>query len=156
MKLATLCYVRHNGHTLMMYRNKKKADIHLGKWNGLGGKFAPGETPEECVCREVREESGLRITNPHLRGFLTFPKFSAGEDWYVFVFTAEEFNGELHTSSEGELKWIPNKKLLDLNLWEGDQYFLPLLESNLFFSGKFIYRNGSLVEFHVSNYECPG
>jgi len=155
MKLATLCYVRHNGKTLMMYRNKKKGDMHRGKWNGLGGKFSSGETPEECVIREVQEESGLRITNPRLRGFLTFPDFSGGEDWYVFVFTAEKFEGKLRTSSEGVLKWISNEKLLELRLWEGDQHFLPLLDSNNYFSGKFIYRDGLLVDFHISKYNCP-
>ena len=73
--LATLCYVRHSGRTLMLHRIKKEKDMHEGKWNGLGGKMLDGETPEECVIREVREESGLTIKNPKLRGILTFPKF---------------------------------------------------------------------------------
>jgi 8-oxo-dGTP diphosphatase len=153
MKLATLCYVRHEGNTLMIHRNKRIDDMHLGKWNGLGGKFTPGETPEECVIREVEEESGLKIKNPQLHGFLTFPKFSAGEDWYVFVFTAQEFEGKLSQSEEGELRWIPDKKLFDLNLWDGDKYFLPLLNTNKHFSGKFIYRKGSLIDYSISIYE---
>jgi len=149
MKLATLCYLKKNGETLMLYRNKKKSDIHKGKWNGLGGKFNPGETPEECVIREVYEESGLHIKNPRLCGFLTFPQFSAGEDWYVFVFTATDFSGNLSLSSEGELSWIADNELLNLNLWTGDQYFLPLLDSGTYFSGKFIYRDGELIEYNL-------
>ena len=106
----------------MVYRNKKPNDIHRGKWNGLGGKFESGESPEECVTREVLEESGLQIHNPKLHGLLMFPNFK-GDDWYVFVFTACEFNGELIDSPEGKLEWIPDKKLTSLNLWESDQIF---------------------------------
>ena len=127
MILATLCYIKHDGHTLMVYRNKKPNDMHAGKWNGLGGKFEPGESPEECVIREVREESGLEILNPMLHGLLMFPKFK-GDDWYVFVFTASEFSGELIDSPEGKLEWIPDEKLNSLNVWESDQIFFPWLE----------------------------
>jgi GPH family glycoside/pentoside/hexuronide:cation symporter len=94
MILATLCYIQHAGQTLMIHRIKRADDIHLGKWNGLGGKFEPGESPEECVIREVREESGLELRQPRLCGLLMFPGFK-GNDWYVFVFTAREFSGEL-------------------------------------------------------------
>ena len=85
--------------------------IHEGKWNGLGGKFEAGETPEECVRRELQEESGLVIQNPRLYGLLVFPKFKAN-DWYVFVYTASDFTGELIDSPEGRLEWIPMKKSL--------------------------------------------
>jgi 8-oxo-dGTP diphosphatase len=146
MKLATLCYIRRNHQTLMMHRIKKKNDIHQDKWNGLGGKFNQGETPEECVIREIAEESGLHIKDPTLKGFLTFPEFSAGEDWYVFVFVARTFDGELVDSNEGNLEWIDNDKLLELPLWEGDRHFLKYLDEDVFFSGKFIYKNGSLVD----------
>ena len=115
MLLATLCYLKRDGHTLMVYRNKKANDIHKGKWNGLGGKFEAGESPEECVHREILEESGLSIRNPKLCGLLMFPNFK-GEDWYVFVFTANDFTGELIESPEGRLEWIPDDQLLDLNL----------------------------------------
>jgi 8-oxo-dGTP diphosphatase len=150
MKLATLCYVRHDSKTLMLHRVKKEDDIHQDKWNGLGGKFEPGETPEECVIREVEEESGLRLENPLLKGVLTFPEFSAGEDWYVFVFVASQFNGNLTESSEGILEWIDDNQLLDLNLWEGDQYFIKWLDKNVFFSGKFIYKNNQLLDHHMT------
>jgi len=149
MKLATLCYVRQSGKTLMVHRIKKENDIHTGKWNGLGGKFEPGETPEECVRREVFEESGLRVVNPHLKGFLTFPDFANDEDWYAFVFVAKEFEGELIESREGVLKWIDDNELLGLNLWEGDIVFLPLLDEPGFFSGKFAYEQGRLVSHNM-------
>ena len=152
MKLATLCYVRHAGKTLMIHRVKKENDIHEGKWNGLGGKFQPGETPEECVFREVYEESGLIIHQPELRGILTFPNFARDEDWYAFVFVARQFEGELIDSAEGNLKWISDEDLLTLNLWEGDLFFLPYLDQAGFFSGKFVYQNGRLVEHSMLVY----
>jgi 8-oxo-dGTP diphosphatase len=149
---ATLCYVRRGGETLMLHRNKKKGDIHLGKWNGLGGKLEPGESPEDCVVREVREESGLDILEPRLRGILTFPAFKDGEDWLVFVYTAERFEGELGDCPEGTLEWVPNAKLLSLLLWEGDQVFLPWLDGKRFFSAKFVYRDGRLAGHDASFY----
>ncbi len=136
----------------MLFRNKKKNDLHEGKWNGLGGKFEPGETPEECVVREVKEESGLLIKNPSLRGLVTFPMFDGKKDWYVFLFTAYKFEGKLVDSCEGELEWIPNDKLLDLNLWEGDRIFIPWLFQNKFFSAKFEYENGKFVRHSVEFY----
>mgnify|MGYP003377192534 CR=1 FL=1 len=104
--------------TLMLHRIKRANDMHQGKWNGLGGKFEPGESPEACAIREVYEESGLRIRRPELRGILTFPDFRAGEDWYAFVFVAQDFHGELIDSAEGVLQWIDDADLLDLPLWE--------------------------------------
>ena len=138
MILATLCYVKRDGHTLMVHRNKKASDIHEGKWNGLGGKFEAGEMPEECVVREILEESGLSLQNPKLCGLLMFPNFK-GNDWYVFVFTATEFSGELIDSPEGKLEWIPDEKILDLELWESDHIFMPWIREGKFFSAKFEY-----------------
>jgi len=152
MKLATLCYLRKDGKTLMIHRVKKQNDVHQGKWNGLGGKFEPGETPEECVRREVFEEAGLQVKRLHLKGFLTFPLFANNEDWYAFVFVCDEFEGEIADSLEGNLAWIENDKLLELPLWEGDRLFLPLLDQPVFFSGKFVYQNGKLVEHHITRY----
>ena len=148
MILATLCYIKHDGHTLMVHRNKKPNDMHAGKWNGLGGKFEAGESPEECVIREVREESGLQIRKPKLNGLLMFPDFK-GADWYVFVFTAHEFNGELIDSPEGRLEWILDEKLTSLNLWESDHIFFPWLEKDKFFSAKFIYREDEMQGYEV-------
>lgn len=150
MKLATLCYVKRDGQTLMIYRNKKPNDMHKGKWNGLGGKFEPGETPEACAIREIYEESGLRVVEPELRGFLTFPAFSDDEDWYAFVFVATEFTGQLIDSPEGDLHWIDDDKVLDLNLWPGDRIFLKWLTQDSFFSGRFDYDDGNLVHHEVA------
>ncbi len=151
MILATLCYLKHDNHTLMLHRIKRSGDIHAGKWNGLGGKFEQGESPEECVIREVREESGLEIVSPRLCGLLMFPAFKS-EDWYVFVFTAEEFSGELHENEEGFLKWIPDAELESLSLWPSDHIFLPWLREEKFFSAKFVYEGdrmeGYTVQFH--------
>lgn len=152
MICATLCYVQSNGKTLMLHRTKKDKDIHEGKWNGLGGKMEPGETPEECVIREVKEESGLRLKNPGLRGILTFPGFDGENDWVVFLFVANDFSGKTVESDEGSLGWIPNKDLTALPLWEGDKYFLEWLEQKRFFSAKFVYRNGRLKEHSVIFY----
>jgi 8-oxo-dGTP diphosphatase len=152
MKLATLCYVRKEGHTLMIHRVKKENDIHIGKWNGLGGKFEPGESPEDCVIREVLEESGLRIRNPSIKGFLSFPNFAYNEDWYAFVFIADNYEGDLIEPPEGNLRWVRNDELLKLNLWEGDLFFLPWLDRPGFFSAKFSYENGKLVDHEVSFY----
>ena len=122
MKLATLLYVMKDDKTLMLYRNKRKKDYHEGKWNGLGGKFELGESPEECAIRELEEESGLIAKNLILKGHLTFPMFDGVDDWYVFVFIIDKFDGELIESEEGELRWIPNKELKDLNLWGAIKY----------------------------------
>ena len=149
MILATLCYIKKEGQTLMVYRNKKPNDMHAGKWNGLGGKFEPGESPEDCIIREVREESGLEIRNPQMRGLLMFPSFK-GDDWYVFVFTATEFEGNLIDSPEGKLEWIPNENLTALNLWESDHIFFPWLECGRLFSAKFIYDGDQMQSYDVS------
>jgi len=149
MKLATLCYLKRGGKTLMLHRTKKENDIHRDKWNGLGGKFLPGETPEECVIREICEESGYLIKNPQLKGILTFPNFNKNEDWYVFVFVATDFEGQEIISSEGHLQWIEDGALSTLPLWEGDIYFLEMLSQPVFFSGKFIYQQGRLIDHQL-------
>ncbi|MDD5303541.1 MAG: 8-oxo-dGTP diphosphatase [Elusimicrobia bacterium] len=149
---ATLCYVRSGGRTLMMHRNKKEGDVHRGKWNGLGGKLDAGESPDECVIREIREESGLTLLDPRLRGVLTFPAFKGGEDWLVFVYTATRFEGTLGVCSEGDLEWVDDARLAGLPLWEGDLIFLPWLEQERFFSGKFTYLDGRLVSHEASFY----
>ena len=154
MKLATLCYVKNREEktTLMLHRTKKENDVHEGKWNGLGGKFERSETPEECVIREIKEESGLTIVDPKLKGFLTFPLFDGVHDWYVFVFVAEKFTGELIDSDEGKLEWIADEKLSQLNLWDGDQIFMEWMAKDKFFSAKFYYENKKLVRYDVSFY----
>jgi len=152
MILATLCYVQKNGKTLMMHRTKRDRDIHQGKWNGLGGKMHAHETPEACVIREVKEESGLTLYRPRLRGVLTFPDFDGKQDWYAFLFTANEYEGELIECDEGHLEWIEDDKLGGLPLWEGDYLFFEWLKKGLFFSAKFVYREGKLQEHSVCFY----
>jgi 8-oxo-dGTP diphosphatase len=151
MILASLCYLQHEGHTLMLHRTKWADDMHAGKWNGLGGKFEPGESPEECVRREVREESGLEIHHPHLCGLLMFPAFK-GEDWYVFVFTAQEFSGELLENEEGYLKWIPDAGVESLPLWPSDHIFLPWIRQGKFFSARFVYAGEEMKDYSVAFY----
>lgn len=152
MKVATLCYVRRPGQTLMIHRVKKENDMHQGKWNGLGGKLEPGETPEECAVREIREESGLQVTNLVFKGMITFPAFAEEEDWYTFIFVADQFDGELVESDEGYLKWVDDEILSELELWEGDRVFLPWLNQPGFFSGKFIYQEGRFIDYDVHVY----
>ncbi len=152
VQLATLCYVMHEGKTLMLFRNKKLNDYHEGKWNGLGGKFEQGETPEECAIREVEEESGLLMIEPKMKGFITFPMFDGKKDWYVFLFTADKFSGKLIDSNEGKLEWIQNEKLADLNLWDGDKIFIPWLFQEKYFSAKFVYEAGKFIHHEVSFY----
>jgi len=151
--LTTLCYLRKDSTTLMLHRIKRDKDIHKGKWNGLGGKFLPGETPEECVKREVLEESGYTIDSPHLHGVLTFPKFKNNEDWIAFVFTCSDFTGSQIECDEGILEWIPDSELTSLRLWEGDSLFLDWIYSDKpFFSGHFCYEGRLLISHSVTFY----
>ena len=153
MKLGTICYIEKDNKYLMLHRTKKENDIHAGKWVGLGGKFEPGESPEECVVREVFEECGLRIQSPKLRGILTFPGDFNNEDWYVFLFTATDFAGELKQCEEGELAWIDKDKLNDLPMHEGDYHFLRMIQQcDGIFSTKHTYENGVLKDIKVAEY----
>ena len=152
MKISTLCYIKKNNQTLMLHRIKKKNDIHKNKWNGLGGKLERGESPEECVKREVFEESGLIIESPNLHGVITFPKFDGIDDWIVFVYTANNFEGNLIDCDEGKLDWVSDDQLLKLNLWEGDKIFIPWLTQDKFFSAKFIYEKKKLINYDVIFY----
>lgn len=136
MKRATLCYIRRGAGAgrseyLMLYRNKKKEDPNAGKWIGVGGKFEPGETADECMLREVREETGLKLRSYHFCGVIHFIS-DTWEDEDMYLYRAEagtEAGAELPACSEGELRWIPEEDLMDLPMWEGDRLFLkPLLE----------------------------
>lgn len=149
---ATLCYIQSNNHTLMLHRVKKERDIHKDKWNGLGGKFEQGESPEECLLREIKEESGLTLSAYRLAGLLTFPAFDGVNDWQVFLYQATEFTGDLIDSPEGKLEWIPTSKLLELNLWEGDKFFIKWMLEKRFFSAKFNYADKKLLDYSVKFY----
>lgn len=152
MKLATLCYVKSGDKTLMLYRNKKENDYHEGKWNGLGGKLEPGESPEDCAIREIFEESGLVVRELKLKGFITFPLFDGKDDWYVWLYFITKWEGELKDSPEGELSWIEDDKLHELNLWDGDKIFIKWMFKNKPFSAKFNYENGKFIDYTVNFY----
>lgn len=141
MKQTTLCYIDDGTRYLMLHRVKKENDASHGKWIGVGGKCEADESPDECMLREVKEETGLEITRWHYRGIVTF----ISDTWpneYMHLFTASEWQGNIDMDcNEGDLAWIAKDKLMDLKLWEGDRIFLRLLldESTPFFSLKLIY-----------------
>ena len=142
--LTTLCYIERDGKYLMLHRNKKENDINEGKWIGVGGKFEFGETPEECMVREVMEETGLTVNAYTYRGLVTFVQEGV-ECEYMHLFTATEFSGEITDCNEGELRWIDIKDVPGLELWEGDRYFIDLILDNApFFSLKLVYENHTL------------
>lgn len=149
MKLTTLCYVEDGEELLFLYRNKKENDIHEGKHIGLGGKIEDGETPVECIKREVLEESGLKLEEVNLRGIMIFPKFDGVEDWYTFLFSSNKFSGELIDSDEGDLMWVKKDAMDGLSLWQGDKLFLSWMRERDFFSAKLIYKEGELVDYHL-------
>ena len=149
MSNTTLCYIEKDGQYLMLLRNKKKVDLNKGKWIGVGGKFEMGESPEECLLREVYEETGLTLLDYRLRGIITFVSDEWGTE-YMFLYTASSFEGELAECNEGELRWIPKDEIMDLNLWEGDREFLKLLaEDAPFFSMKLQYQGDNLMDVTV-------
>ncbi len=150
-QLTTLCYIEQDGKYLMLHRTKKKNDLSHDLWLGIGGHFEHGESPEECVLREVREESGLTLTNYRLRGVVTFSDGNVYE--YMFLFSASEYTGELIECNEGELVWVEKEKVLkELPIWEGDRIFLRLLEENSpFFSLKLTYEGRKLESAVLDN-----
>lgn len=146
MKLTTLCYIEQDNKYLMLHRIKKENDLNHDKWIGVGGKFEPDETPEECLLREVKEETGLTLLKYRMRGILTFIS-NEWETEYIHLYTATEFEGTLTDCDEGELVWVSKNEIENLHLWEGDKLFLqPLAESEEFFSMKLKYEGDTLVE----------
>lgn len=154
MILSTLCYIEKENQYLMLHRTKKKQDINKGKWLAVGGKMEKGESPEECVRREVKEETGLDLLSYQLRGILTYVS-NQYEDEYIFVFSSNNFKGTEITCDEGDLKWIPKEKLISLPAWEGDKYIVEkILQKNAtFFSMKFQYEGETLVDYEIDEYE---
>lgn len=144
--MATLVYLTKDNKTLMIHRVNKENDLHEGKFNGLGGKLEPGESPLECAKREVLEESGLIIDDIYFKGHILFPKFDKkSRDWLVFIYRAHTYSGDqLQSNPEGNLVWIDNDKMLDLNLWDGDRQFIPHVYSDNNFDGTFHYKHGQL------------
>ncbi|MBQ3134052.1 MAG: 8-oxo-dGTP diphosphatase [Clostridia bacterium] len=144
MQNTTLCYIEKDGCWLMLHRVKKVGDMNRDKWLGLGGKLEEGESPEDCVCREVLEESGLTLTRYRYRGLVTFVSDQYGTEW-MHLFTADQFTGELTECDEGVLEWVPFDETRNLPLWQGDRIFLDLLRTDApFFSLKLNYRGDRL------------
>ena len=145
MKNTSLCYIERDGKYLMLHRTKKVNDENHDKWIGVGGKFEEGESPEECMLREVQEETGLTLTQWRYRGIVTF----VSNEWsgeYMHLFTADGYSGELKSCEEGELEWVEKERLYSLPIWEGDKIFLHLLDSGRpFFSLKLRYEGERLV-----------
>ncbi|NSK20919.1 NUDIX hydrolase [Dorea formicigenerans] len=152
-KLTTLCYIEKEESYLMLHRVKKVNDENHDKWIGVGGKFEYGESPEECLLREVKEETGLTLKKYQFRGLVTFVSNEWGTE-YMHLFTATEYEGEMNECEEGELVWVPKKEIENLNLWEGDKVFFRLLdETREFFSLKLRYEGEELVETEVKIYD---
>lgn len=145
-KLTTLCYIEKADSYLMLHRVKKDNDVNKDKWIGVGGHMEENESPEECIVREAREETGFTLTNYRLRGIVTFVL----EDWgteYMFLYTADGFEGNMIECNEGNLEWIKKSEVYDLPVWEGDKIFFRLLEEREeFFSLKLNYREEKLKE----------
>ncbi|EEA84502.1 NUDIX hydrolase [Peptacetobacter hiranonis] len=155
--LTTICYIEKGGKTLMLYRNKKKNDVHEGKYVGIGGKFEFGETPEECIIREIKEETGLTVNSLRYHGLISFPKFANDDNWYMFIFSCRDFEGEvpedrLDDCPEGRLLWVDNDKVMDLNMWDGDRVFLEWVATKKVFNAKIEYKEGILDKYHVDFY----
>ena len=158
--LTTLCYIRRQGKVLLLYRNKKE---NHGKWIGVGGKFEEGETPDECLLREVKEETGLTLTRYRLHGVVTFVS-DTWDNEYMFLYSGLDFTGELRTEDsggwdcrEGRLAWIPEEEVLSLPAWEGDKYFLaPLLAGEEHIDLRLEYQGDTLVRVNHSAAAGPG
>ena len=146
MILSTLCYIEKDGCWLMLHRVKKKNDLNHDKWIGVGGKFKEGESPEDCLLREVGEETGLTLTDYRFRGLVTFVSDEAPTE-YMHLFTATGFTGALRDCDEGTLEWVPIPQVEMLPLWQGDKLFLRLLQTEKdFFSLKLRYVGDQLVQ----------
>lgn len=144
--LTTLCYIEQDGKYLMLHRVKKENDVNKDKWVGIGGHFEENESPEECLLREVREETGLQLISYRFRGIITF----ISDRWdteYMHLFTADKFDGSIGECDEGELCWVEKSKVNELPIWEGDKIFLRMLQERQdFFSLKLKYEGEKLVE----------
>ena len=143
---TTLCYIEKDESYLMLHRVKKEKDINKDKWIGVGGHFEEGESPEECLLREVKEETGLELTSFRLRGIVTFTTDIYPKE-YMFLYTADSYEGEITECNEGNLEWVKKREVYQLPVWEGDKVFFRLLEEEIpVFSLKLRYEGDNLVE----------
>ncbi|MCQ2584381.1 MAG: 8-oxo-dGTP diphosphatase [Treponema sp.] len=160
---TTLCYIEKDASYLMLHRVKKQNDLNKDKWIGIGGKFEEGESPEECIHREVLEETGLTLNNAEYRGLVTFVSDDAEHGRiteFMYLFWCGDFSGDLKVCDEGNLEWVPKEKINDLPHWKGDEIFLDLLDRNKhpdqkFFSLKLEYVEGVLKRAVLDGTELP-
>ncbi len=145
MKETTLCYIENSGKYLMLYRNKKKNDSNAGKWIGIGGKIESGESQEECMLREVREETGIELTKWKYRGIVDFLS-DTWDDERMYLYTAETDVWNVTSCNEGELRWIEKNDVESLNLWEGDRVFLKLILDDAGFFELTLKYNGDTLQ----------
>ena len=143
---TTLCYIEKDGKYLMLHRIKKQNDLNQDNWIGIGGKFEDRESPEQCVRREVLEETGLTLNACNYRGIITF----VSDKWpteYMHLFTSSDYVGEIKECDEGVLEWVEKQKIFSLPLWQGDKIFLKLIENpdTLFFSLRLEYKGDTLI-----------
>lgn len=147
------CYIKKDGKTLLLQRYKKENDQHEGKWLGIGGHLELGETSDEAMIREMKEETGLIPLELNFKGIITFPNFNGkGEDEIVYFYTCDKFEGQLIDCNEGRLEWIDDEKVKDLNLWEGDRIYFQWMKENRFFVGKIVYEKEKVVDYTVKFY----
>ncbi|MCR4743002.1 MAG: 8-oxo-dGTP diphosphatase [Treponema sp.] len=150
MTNTTLCYIEKDGKYLMLHRVKKINDLNKDKWIGIGGKLENCESPQDCIRREVKEESGLELGKIEYRGFVTFVDMSQEDNpytEYMHLFWTDDFKGQLKVCDEGDLEWVLKSKMNDLPHWKGDEIFLDLIDKKApFFSLKLVYKNGVLLE----------
>ena len=152
--LTTHCYLEKDGSYLMLHRVSKKNDVNKDKWIGVGGHFEEGESPEECLCREVYEETGYQLISWKFRGIVTFTQEGYGTE-YMCLYTSDEFTGTQKECDEGELEWVPKEKLEDLNMWPGDCIFNKLIREDApFFSLKLSYQGDELTEVILNGKEA--
>ena len=153
MQITTLCYIEQDGKYLMLHRTKKKHDINENKWIGVGGHAEGTEGPEECLLREVKEETGLTLTSYRFRALITFVSYKQ-EPEMMCLFTADAFTGKLITCDEGELVWVDKREVPKLPTWEGDAIFLErlLADEERFFTLRLVYEGDKLVEKSVNFY----
>ena len=145
--LTTLCYIEKDDCYLMLHRISKKNDINKDKWIGIGGHFLQNESPDECLLREAKEETGLTLTSYRFRGIVTFVTDGLAEAEYMHLYTADGFEGDIISCNEGTLEWVPKKEIYNLNLWEGDRIFHKLIDEDTpFFSLKLVYKGDRLME----------
>ena len=151
MRNTTLCYIQNDrGQTLLLHRVKKENDLNKDKWIGVGGGFEDKESPEDCLIREVYEETGLTLTRYRYRGIVTFVS-DRWETEYMHLYTADGWTGEIIECNEGTLEWVDNARIPDLPAWAGDRSFLRLIaEDTPFFSLKLEY-TGEILTAAVLN-----